>query len=290
VTERGWRRRRDGENGFEALLSVLALLVHSNLVISTAATGVAVTTMVLVDRPLDPLPLFIVFTATFLVYSVNRATDVQEDELNVPGRTAFTKSYGRVCVAVGVLLYGLAVGVAVVREIPRAEFLVLPVGAAVLYSMARLKRVLLVKNLLVGIAWGTIPLGVGVYYDILPSVEILGLGTFFAIMLTVAAGVFDIKDIEGDRRAGVRTVPIRFGVRTTRVAAAVTTIGVAVGVLVAVSRGILPGRFLVLLVLLGYVLTYVAFATPERGPLFYGLVVDGEHIFLAVLVLLIDAV
>jgi 4-hydroxybenzoate polyprenyltransferase len=289
VTERSWHRSRGGENAFEALLSVLVLLVHSNLVIATAATSVAVTTMVLVDRPLDPLLLFIVFSATLFVYSVNLATDVEEDELNVPGRAAFTRSYGRVCVVVGVVLYALAVGVAVVRGLPRAEFLALPVAAAVLYSMARLKCVLLVKNFLVGVAWGTIPLGVGVYYGLLPSVEIFGLATVFAVMLTVAAAVFDIKDVDGDRAAGVRTVPIRFGARATRVAAAGVSVAVAVGVLVAVAGGILPPRFLVLHGFLGYVLAYIPFATPERGPLFYGLVVDGEHVFLAILVLLVDA-
>jgi 4-hydroxybenzoate polyprenyltransferase len=290
VSEQSWHHGRDGETVFEGVLSVLTLLVHSNLVIATAATSVAVTSMVLVDRPLDPLPLFIVFSATFFVYSVNRATDVEEDELNVPGRAAFTRSYGRGCVAVGVVLYALGVGVAVARGLPKAEFLVLPVGAAVLYSMARLKRVLFMKNLLVGVAWGMIPLGVGAYYDTLLSVEILSLAAVFAMMLTVAAAVFDVKDIHGDRRAGVRTVPIRFGVRATRVAAAGVSLAVGVGVLVAVAGGIIPPRFLVLHGFLGYVLAYIPFATPDRGPLFYGLVVDGEHVFLAVLVLLVDAV
>lgn len=289
MSEQSWSGSRDGQGVFAPLLTVLALLVHSNLLISTAATSVAVTTIVLVGRSPDPVPLFIVFSATLFVYSVNRATDVEEDELNVPKRAAFTKSYGKVCLAAGVVLYLLAVGVAVVRGLPKAGFLVLPVAAAVLYSLARLKRVLLVKNLLVGIAWGTIPLGVGVYYDILPTVEILCLTTFFTIMLTVAAAVFDIKDIEGDRVAGVRTVPIAFGIRTTRVAAAATTVAVAVGVLAAVACGILPGEFLVLLGFLGYVLAYVPFATPERGPLFYGFIIDGEHIFLVILVLLVES-
>ncbi|MFT4883559.1 MAG: 4-hydroxybenzoate polyprenyltransferase [Natronomonas sp.] len=289
MSERIGGLSRGGQDVFAALLTALAYLVHSNLLISTAATSVAVTTIVLVGRSPDPVPLFIVFSATFFVYSVNRATDIEEDELNVPERAAFTRSYGKICLAAGVVLYTLAVGVAIVRGLPKAGFLVLPVAAAVLYSLARLKRVLLVKNLLVGIAWGTIPLGVGVYYDTLLTVEVLALASFFTIMLTVAAAIFDIKDIHGDRAAGIRTVPIAFGIRATQVAAAATTIAVTVGVLVAVFWGVLPGKFLVLLGFLGYVLAYIPFATPERGPLFYGFIVDGEHVFLMVLVLLVEA-
>lgn len=283
-----WSLGRDGQSAFTALLTVLTVLVHSNLFISAAATSVAVTTILLVGRSPDLEPLGIVFSATFFVYSVNRVTDVEEDELNVPGRAAFSKSYGRVCLIASAVLYVFVVGAAVVRGLPKAEFLVVPVAAAVLYSLARLKRVFLVKNLLVGVAWGSIPLGVGVYYDVLWTTEVLFLAAFFTTMLTVAAAIFDIKDVDGDRAAGIRTVPIAVGIRATRVAAAAVTVAVALVVCVVVRRGILPGKFLVLLGFLGYVLAYVPFATPERGPLFYGFVVDGEHVFLAVLVLVVE--
>jgi 4-hydroxybenzoate polyprenyltransferase len=156
---------------------------------------------------------------------------------------------------------------------------------AALYSLFRLKQLLLVKNALVGISWGLIPIGVGVYYGIGSAVEVAFLSGFFTIMLTVAAAVFDIKDIEGDRSKGIRTVPIAVGPRATRRAAAAVTLLVAVAVVSSVAVGLLPRRFLVLLGFLAYVAAYLPFATRDRGALFYGFVIDGEHVFLGALVL-----
>ncbi|WP_230198590.1 UbiA family prenyltransferase [Halopiger goleimassiliensis] len=262
--------------------------VHSNLFISLATVSVAVTTARLVGLPLEPLPLFLVFAATMFVYSINRITDLAEDERNVPRRAAFTKRYGRRWLALGVALYVLAILVAVAAGVPGAGYLLLPLVAAVLYSMVGLKRVFLVKNCFVGAAWGVIPLGVGYYYDVLASPGILFLAAYVFAMITVAAVVFDVKDIEGDREEGIATVPIVVGPRWTRISAQVANVAIAAGVVAVVAADLLEPSFLVVLAMNAYVATYIPFATPDRTPLYYGFVVDGEHVFLAAVVLVAD--
>lgn len=270
---------------YSSALAAVGFLVHSNLFVSVSATSVAVTTVLLTDLPVEPLPLFIVFAATLFVYSFNRITDLAEDEENVPSRARFTRRYGRELFVVGVVLYLVAVAVAVVSGVRGAPFLALPIVVGVVYSVYA-KRFLLVKNLVVGAAWGAIPLGVGIYYGSL-SPEVLFLAVFFGVEITVAAALFDIKDIEGDRREGIRTVPNVHGPRTTRIGALVA---VAALVPVVVAAGWLFGpRFFVLLGFLGYVAGYVPFAGPDRGPLFYGFVIDGEHVLLAALVVAAEA-
>ena len=281
--------RASDRRAIAALGAALELLVHSNVFISVAATSVALSTMLLAGLEPDPIALFIVFAATLFVYSLNRITDIEEDRENVPGRADFTERYGRVLLAAGAALYLLAIGGGVALGLPGAPFLALPAVAAALYSLFHVKRVLLVKNLIVGVSWGVIPLGVGVYYGTGPRAEVLVLAAFFTIMLTVAAAVFDIKDIEGDRAEGIRTAPIVFGVRATKVGALAVTAAVAVGLVALVATGALARRFLVLLGFLGYVAAYVPFATRDRGALFYGFVVDGEHVVLAVLVVVMEA-
>jgi 4-hydroxybenzoate polyprenyltransferase len=271
-----------------ALGSAVAFLVHSNLFISIAATSVALSTMLLAGISPDFLPLFIVFAATLFVYSLNRITDIEEDKQNVPTRAAFTERYGRALLVAGTALYVIAIAGAIALGLPGAPFLLLPLVAAASYSLFRVKQLLLVKNLIVGVSWGIIPLGVGVYHGTGPTVEIVSLAAFFTVMLTVAAAVFDIKDIEGDRREGIRTVPIAFSPRATRRGALVVTIVVAIAVVAAVASGIVPRRFLVLLSFLAYVAVYIPLATPDRGPLFYGLVIDGEHVFLTIVVVVME--
>jgi len=274
--------------GREAATRAVLALVHTNLFISLAAASVAVSTAVLVGLPLDPLPVFIVFAVTLFVYSFNRLADRAEDERNVPRRAAFVDRYGKTLLGVGIALY-LAAGVAaVLREVPGAPAMGLPLAVALLYSVVGLKQVLLVKNLLVGIAWGLIPLGVGVYYGRLTAGGILFMAGFVTVMLTIAAVVFDIKDIEGDRSEGIRTVPIVVGPDRTRrlTAGATTLVGTFVGALVLTGR--LPTQYTLLLPFVLYVLGYCLFATEDRGPLFYGFVVDGEHVFLGALVLAVE--
>jgi 4-hydroxybenzoate polyprenyltransferase len=187
------------------------------------------------------------------------------------------------------MLYLGAVGLAFVRDLPGAPYLVLPAAVVGLYSLGRLKRIFLVKNLLVGVSWGIVPLGVGVYFGtIRPS--LVAYAGYVTVMLTTAAVVFDIKDIAGDRREGIRTLPVSLGPATTRRVAQVTNLATAAAVVTLVWTGLLTRRFLVLVAFNAYVGCYVPLATRDRGPLFYGFVIDGEHVFLAALVLALDAV
>lgn len=267
---------------------VALYLVQTNLLISFAATGVAVSTMVFADIPLRPVPLFIVFAVTLFVYSFNRLSDYAEDKQNVPTRATFIEKYGRPLLALGGVLYTVAIAVAVWLRIPGAPALVLPVLVAVLYSTVGLKRILLVKNLLVGVSWGLIPVGVGVYYGHLGSFDVQFFAAFVTVILTIAAIVFDIKDIEGDSAQGIQTVPVLLGAkRTRRLSAGVTAV---VGAVLAglLAGGVLAERYAVLLGFVAYVFGYCLVATRDRGPLFYGFVIDGEHVFLAVVLLALE--
>ena len=266
----------------------IRLLVHSNVFVSVATTSVAITTAVLANLPFELLPLFVVFAATMFVYTLNRLTDLAEDEQNVPGRAAFTRRYGRAWLGLGVVLYVGAVVLALVSGVRGAPFLLAPVAAIFVYSVAGAKRVLLVKNLVVGASWGAIPVWMGVYYGTVASVEIAFLFGYVTAMITIAAAIFDIKDVEGDRAEGIRTVPNVYSPRVTRQAAALATVAIAAVVVAAVAAALVPPRFLALLALNAYVLAYVPFATLDRGPLYYGFVVDGEHVFLAAVVVGLD--
>ena len=268
--------------------AAIRLLVHSNVFVSLATTSLAVTTAVLADLPIAPLPLFVVFAATMFVYTSNRFTDLAEDERNVPGRAAFTRRYGRAWLGLGVALYVGAVALALALGVRGAPFLLAPVAAILVYSVAGAKRVLLVKNLVVGASWGAIPVWMGVYYGAVTTAEIAALFAYVTAMITIAAAIFDIKDVEGDRAEAIRTLPNVYSPRVTRRAAALATIAVALAVLATVAAGLVAPRFLALLALNAYVLAYVPFAAADRGPLYYGFVVDGEHVFLATVVLLLD--
>ena len=267
------------------LTAVVLFLVRTNVFISLATTSVVVSTIVLADLQFEFLPLFIVFAVTMFVYSFNRLADRAEDAQNLPGRTSFVQRYGPAMLAFGGLLYLVAIVIAVVENVPGAPAMVLPLLVAVLYSLVGVKRVLVVKNLVVGLAWGCLPLGVGVYYGVLWTVDILFLFVFVTVMITIAAAIFDIKDIEGDRTQGIRTLPIVLGVRRTRQFAVGATVLVSAVLAGLLLSGVLSATYALLFLFLAYVLGYSRVARPDRTALFYGFVVDGEHVFLALVLL-----
>ena len=268
--------------------AAILALVHSNLLISLSTMSVALSTMLLADLQPRAVPLFIVFAVTLFVYSFNRFTDLAEDEQNVPRRANFIERHGRALLAVGLVLYLAATVVAVIQNVPGAPAMGIPLLVAVLYSVVGLKRVLLVKNLLVGLSWGLIPLGVGVYYEALWTTDVLFMCAFVTTVLTIAAVVFDIKDIEGDRAEGIRTLPVVVGPRVTRhlAAGATAVVGFAVGCLVL--AGPLCPEYSLLGPFLVYMLCYSLLAREDRTPLFYGFVIDVEHTLLALLLLAVD--
>lgn len=257
------------------------LLVHSNLFISISATSVAISTIILADLSPEALPLFIVFAVTLFVYSFNRIADLAEDRHNLPERSAFVDRYGKPIFTVGTLLYAVATVLAIWQSVPGSPGLLIPLIIAVAYSVLGLKRILLVKNLLVGVAWGLIPVGVGVYYGALDQFAVQFMIVFITVMITIAAIVFDIKDVEGDAREGISTVPIVFGVDRTRLLAVVTSSVVFCGVSAMLVMGTVIPVYGVFLVFIGYVIGYSLVATEDRSVLFYGFIIDGEHILLA---------
>lgn len=244
--------------------------------------------MLLAGLPPAPLPPGTVFAVTLFVYSFNRLADRSEDTQNLPGRAAFVTAYGDLLLAVGTVLYLAAFAAALARQTPGTPALAVPAVVAVLYSVVGVKRILLVKNLLVGFSWGLIPLGVGVYYDVPWSVDVLFMFAFITVMVTIAAAVFDIKDIEGDRAEGIRTVPLVLGVDRTRRLAATMSAVVGLGVGGLLLAGILPARYAVLLGFVAYVAGYSLLARRDRTPLFYGFVIDVEHGLLALVLLTIE--
>ncbi|ELZ02001.1 UbiA family prenyltransferase [Natrialba asiatica] len=281
-------------NGIErwrsSIARALELLVHSNLFISLATMSVVLTTMLLAGLPVDPLPLFFVFAVTMFVYTINRLTDLAEDETNVPRRAALTRQYGHLWLAAGTCLYLVAIAIAVFLGVPGAGYMLIPLVVALLYSTVGIKQLFLVKNCFVGLAWGLLPAGAGYYYRELWTTDVLFLVGYVAAMITIAAVIFDIKDIEGDREEGIATVPNVFGPRRTRIVTQSANVAVAVAVIALVASGVLSSAFLVVLAMNGYVALYIPFAKPEYGPLYYGFVVDGEHVFLAAVVCALELV
>lgn len=84
-------------------------------------------------------------------------------------------------------------------------------------SNFRLKDIVGIKNITIALSWAVIgtflPLAVSFHSFILISLIFY----FFFIRVFIGSIVFDVRDIEGDRISGVRTIPVAFGEHKTKI-------------------------------------------------------------------------
>lgn len=223
------------------------------------------------------------------IYNLNRQTDSTEDLVNVPERKHFITESGKHLLIAGTVFYLIALFVSAWRNIPTFFIVLLPCIIAILYSIFRLKKYYIVKNLMVGSAWGVTPLVVGFYFGVF-NLSVLTLSIFFALGFFINTVIFDIKDTRGDYLYKISTLPTVIGAKSTRHVCMIVDLFSGMILLLSIASGILPLKALVLVPFLAYIFAYITLSAKRSGVTFYGLTVDGEFAFLAVLVFLTSLV
>ncbi|EGQ43922.1 MAG: 4-hydroxybenzoate polyprenyltransferase related protein, partial [Candidatus Nanosalina sp. J07AB43] len=224
------------------------------------------------------------FAAFFIVYNLDRYLGKSEDEENMPMRTRFVKRYGKSFLALSIGVFTVALFMAFNQGSLTFLLTIIPIVMSLLYSVLKLKKILFVKNAIVGATWGVIPLLTASYYGLTFRSEVLFLTLFFGISFFRSAMIFDIKDIKGDLEEGVTTIPNKYGIDNAKL------ISVGIDVLLIsswsalVSFGYLNFDFLILTFFHIYVLAYISVIHMDTGELFYSVIVDGECNFLGILV------
>ncbi len=185
------------------------------------------------------------------VHLLNRATDREEDAINQGMKKVVTKVTHYIvpaCLFTFVIfLYSLLPDKSLVLAAGFLSFL----GAW--YSFPRryrLKNIFLVKNIVPAFSW-FFSLSVLIFasIDSLPFLSILKILTplfFFACIFEI---LWDMPDRKGDEAAGVKTLPVLFGVRTTKI---VLGILLTIFFFATVST---PNKIIILVLILFVILT-----------------------------------
>ncbi|WP_439026926.1 UbiA family prenyltransferase [Haloarchaeobius sp. DT45] len=203
----------------EAFETAASVAVHTSLLDGTVAATKVVVVSALLSVSLSPA-VALAFLVTFGVYGSNKLVDA-EDAVNCPDRAAFVARHRQVLTLATVGGYGLAVVLAALEGPTAVALTLVPAAAAVLYSAEwlpydggkRLKDVFLLNTVLVAAAWAVYVTFIPVAYaDRLPGAPAFTLCAFFFLQTVVAGEVLNARDVAGDRREGVSTLPTRLGI------------------------------------------------------------------------------
>lgn len=269
------------------LESAFSFATLSSMFIGAVMVAVLYVSFLLQNIVSSALLLVATFFLTISVYSLNKVTDLEEDLVNLPDRARFVKKNRDYLLFASLESINIAVILVFFANPYAIPVILFPFYVGLFYSTGmrrlRIKDALLLKNIMVALAATTaavlLPLAV---HTTIPFIVLL-VGYFIFLKCFINTVLFDVRDIEGDRKAGVLTIPISLGTKKTRNALLLLNSTLAVWVAFAIFQGLFyPYQIvLILSVLYGYWCILRCTRVDAKASKLFDLLVDGEWVILA---------
>jgi 4-hydroxybenzoate polyprenyltransferase len=163
------------------------------------------------------LLIWINFTGVFLVYRLNDCID-QHRDLKFNIKSFFSYRLHQIIVAL--FVFGVIPLSIIFLNSFVLSLLIIGAVLGIIYSINfkigkkefRLKNVFLIKNLLIGIVWGSLVLlGAGTNISVAANLIFI----FACVQVFIGGIIRDIPDIEKDRNSGVKSFPVKIGIPAT---------------------------------------------------------------------------
>lgn len=273
---------------------IIQFLVFSSIFMGMQGWGLVYVAAFIQGVECSPACIVITFLFGFSIYNLNRKTDEKEDVVNHQDRYRFTKKYEKYLYTAAILGCSFALVLAAWCGLMTFLIVVLPFVLGILYSIPclppstgyrRLKEIPLLKNLIVAIAWG-VPLTFISLFITNTSVTLATVISliFLCSFVFIASVLPDIRDTEGDKIAGIRTIPVIIGAQRTIIV--ITGVNLIVGISAVIISAIYlaPAAALVLAVSTLYThISIQSFARIEKKDIICDIMTDGQFIFIGIL-------
>lgn len=209
----------------EAFTWITQIVFRQKLHIAACATAAGWGWSKLLGPGLSGWPLVVIPLTVLCVYQWNRLTDIREDLLNCPvdARSAIAHSLAIKWFCAASLA---AIFIILARDGSYKADCLVAVCLAFGYCYSspvsrwwrirRLKQITLAKDLSSALGWSLLT----IVYPAAVAGGVIGLRLWlmFAIMFLAVSGVeftWDIRDVSGDKFAGIKSIPVVYGVRIT---------------------------------------------------------------------------
>ena len=221
-------------------------------------------------------------------YTLNRASEADQDSISSPERTAYLSGRRRFLPAIAGSYFLAGYLLAFFSGTVFFLALLVPLALAILYSVSsskmvrvvgarRLKDRLLLKNVAISFGWSLIPLLVGLYYQMIP-LSLLLLSPFIFLRLMTNTIFFDERDVEADQAYGTRTIPSTYGAAVSNRIMSVIDVCSLTYIVAVVALALVPAFSMALAVFPFYSFAYRFAAKSANGDALRDLVADGEYV------------
>ncbi|MEN4006604.1 MAG: UbiA family prenyltransferase [Methanobacteriaceae archaeon] len=278
---------------------IISFLVLSSLFISINCLLATYFSFLLFNIKPNLNLLLAAFFVTFTIYNLNKLTDKEEDSVNLPERADYVQGNERLLLLSSILSCFTALLLGFLVNFWTIPVILFPFIVGVFYSMRihpkipRLKDVVGVKSFIVALSWTVGATFTPAVYSQKATIVIILIFYFFFIKLFVNTILFDVRDIEGDKKSGVKTIPVAIGRSKTKKLLLAIHSSLIPWLVVSMLLGLFTRYLPVLIFCIVYGYWYINHFCNENKkiqgfPL--DLLVDGEWLFVAALCFVVDIV
>jgi len=229
------------------------------------------------------------FFVTMSIYTLNKLTDKEEDEINMPERKKVAES--GLIVPVSLSSYVAALALGGMEKIEFVVILLVPLLAGFIYSIKiggfRVKDIFLMKNTVIAFSCTTVAM-IPFFYISSEYNKLIFIYSFFFLKLFINTVIFDVRDVYGDKTLNINTIPVKIGVNSTKKLLHSLNIAILAIIFAGVYMNIFTKYLPVLLFSVVYAYLYIRFSDRISYKLLYDLLVDGEWIYLALMIYIIN--
>ncbi len=229
------------------------------------------------------------FLITFGIYGLNKLTDFEEDMINSPERARTIKKIETIFKFSVIISFILSLILGFLDNILTLPVLFFPLFLGILYSVKlsknfpRLKDITGIKNITIALSWAVVSALLPVIYaSHREFVLIILVFYFFFLKSYINSIIFDVRDIEGDRISGVKTIPVSLGREKTKLLLLILNSTLLLWLLISLDYFMKYFYVLFFSIVYGYwYIMYFCGAGAKPGKSL-DLLVDGEFILMAI--------
>lgn len=267
-------------------------LVFSNSIfLALNGAVVFVFASLLYETPISLWLLLASFLITFAVYGLNMVTDSKEDAINRSQTEARHTKFFLVFSIVS-MISSLAIGI--LNGVYAFIVLLTPLIIGLVYSVPisksvpRLKEVVGVKSIVVALSWGSTGAFLPATMYSVPFYKEVLVFLYVFTQILVNTIIFDSLDVVGDSASGIKTVPVKLGLKRTKT----LLLGINASFVVWLVYCLLSGAFLNYIITLSFGIVFETlliwyFFRATRPRLHAELLVDGEWVYIVFLMRLL---
>ncbi|MCL5094010.1 MAG: UbiA family prenyltransferase [Patescibacteria group bacterium] len=262
--------------------------VYGGHLVSISNFSIVICTIVLLQISFD-LDVFKIislsYLITFFVYNYNHIFELDRDAISNPERTKHLSNALEIYRTLIIIAFLLFIYISGVTSLKALIYLLFIAIVGVFYPKHLTKKITAFKNIYTAFFWSTIVFLPLLFLDLELGPNVFLFFVFVLIRSILNAVYYDIKDIDSDKREGLKTLPVIIGKEATVNFLHILNILSFCPLIIGFYFGVIPLIFLVGLVpVLFYALFYLTRVNKASDSIFRNLsyvMVDGEYIFWA---------